>query len=197
MILTTSLGGASNYNPKVEILQRNLSLLNYNPGPTDGLWGRKTQQSYETFLKDNNLSISKDTRSFSIEKVIEARLEKIKINLFKRDHLKQPLNIRDAAHLLRRTGFGAHPVEVNQLLNKTRAEGIVKILEGISTQDTLSLPDFMNKKIPPYFMKHSIDFRFDRNREGDLGQLKSWWLNKMITSSIPQLILPSKKQQFL
>ena len=102
MIFTTSLGGASNYNPKVEILQRNLSLLNYNPGPTDGLWGRKTQQSYEAFLKDNNLSISKDTRSFSIGKVIEARLEKIKINLFKRDHLKQPLNFRDATHLLRR-----------------------------------------------------------------------------------------------
>ena len=102
MIFTTSLGGASNYNPKVEILQRNLSLLNYNPGPTDGLWGRKTQQSYEAFLKDNNLSISKDTRSFSIEKVIEARLEKIKFNLFKRDHLKQPLNIWNAAHLLRR-----------------------------------------------------------------------------------------------
>ena len=100
--LLVSISYASNYDPLVEILQRNLSLLNYKPGPADGLWGRKTQQSYEAFLKDNNLSISKDTRSFSIEKVIEARLEKIKINLFKRDHLKQPLNIRDAAHLLRR-----------------------------------------------------------------------------------------------
>ena len=64
--------------------------------------GEEKPKSYEAFLKDNNLSISKDTSSFSIEKVIEARLEKIKINLFKRDHLKQPLNIRNAAHLLRR-----------------------------------------------------------------------------------------------
>ena len=103
--LLVSISYASNYDPLVEILQRNLSLLNYKPGPADGLWGRKTQQSYETFLKENNLPVSKDPKSFSMEEVIEARLEKIRTNLVKRDHLKQPLDIRDAAHLLSRTGF--------------------------------------------------------------------------------------------
>ena len=183
--LLVSISYASNYDPLVEILQRNLSLLNYKPGPTDGLWGRKTQQSYETFLKDNNLPISKDTRSFSIEEVIEARLENIKNNLFKRDHLKQPLNIRDAAHLLRRTGFGAHPVEVKQLLNKTRAEGIIEILEGMVAQDELSVPDFMNKKIPLIFMQTSID-GYEEIMEKYRDQMKSWWIHRIITTSEPQ-----------
>ena len=53
--LFLSTSHASNYDPSVEVLQRNLSLLNYKPGPADGLWGRKTQKSYETFLEENNL----------------------------------------------------------------------------------------------------------------------------------------------
>ena len=102
MILTTSLGGASNYNPKVEILQRNLSLLNYNPGPTDGLWGGKTKKSYHLFLNENDLPIPEDPKSFSISALMNIRLEKINENLKTMDHLNQPLTVRDAAHLLRR-----------------------------------------------------------------------------------------------
>ena len=47
-------------------------------------------------------SIMYDGKRSTAEKILYDALEKIKINLFKRDHLNQPLNIRDAAHFLRR-----------------------------------------------------------------------------------------------
>ena len=81
MILTTSLGSASNYNPKIEILQRNLILLNYNPGPTDGLWGGKTKKSYHLFLNENDLPIPENPKSFSTNDLNNIRLEKISKNL--------------------------------------------------------------------------------------------------------------------
>ena len=69
MIFTTSLVSASDYNPKVEILQRNLSLLDYNPRPTDGLWGGKTnggfygEQPSLSQLKDGDMEFTTDYRS--------------------------------------------------------------------------------------------------------------------------------------
>ena len=186
MIFTTSLVSASDYNPKVEFLQRNLSLLNYNPGPTDGLWGGKTKKSYHLFLSENGLPIPKDPKSFSTNYLMNIRLEKISENLKTFDHLNQPLTVRDAAHLLRRTGFGAHPYEVNELLNYTRAEGIIHILKGMLIKEPESPPEFTKGKIPPHFMGWAID-GFDKIMEGHRDQLKSWWLNKMITTSNPQL----------
>ena len=185
-ILTNSLGIASVYNPKVEILQRNLSLLNYEPGPTDGFWGNKTKKSYYLFLNENGFLIPEDHKSFSINDLIKVRLNNIKANLKKVKHLNRPLTIRDASHLLRRTGFGAHPYEVNGLLNLSRAEGIVKILSGLQKKEIVVLPQFVEGKIPPYFMGWTID-GFKQLTDGNKEQLKQWWLNKMITTSVPQL----------
>ena len=72
--LFVSTSHASNYDPSVEVLQRNLSLLNYKPGPADGLWGRKTQQSYETFLEENNLLLPKNPKSFRLPQTINPLL---------------------------------------------------------------------------------------------------------------------------
>lgn len=186
MIITTTLSSASDYNPKVEILQRNLILLNYNPGPTDGLWGGKTKKSYHLFLNENDLPIPENPKSFSTNDLNNIRLEKISENLKTFDHLNKPLTVRDAAHLLRRTGFGAHPNEVKELLHLTRADGIIHILKGMQQQQKLSPPEFTKGKIPPHFMGWSID-GFEEIMEGHRDQLKSWWLNKMITTSNPQL----------
>ena len=53
-------------------------------------------------------------------------------------------------------------------------------------QQKLSPPEFTKGKIPPHFMGWSID-GFEEIMEGHRDQLKSWWLNKMITTSNPQL----------
>jgi len=51
---------AEKFNKKEIILkmQKKLSLLGYNPGPTDGLWGRRTQKALKNFQKDNGLIVS-------------------------------------------------------------------------------------------------------------------------------------------
>ena len=65
MIITTTLGSASDYNPKVEILQRNLILLNYNPGPTDGLWGGKTKKIITCFSMKMTYPFQRNLTLFS------------------------------------------------------------------------------------------------------------------------------------
>ncbi|MFL2801219.1 MAG: DUF1800 family protein [Paracoccaceae bacterium] len=184
--LATSMGSASNYDPRVEVLQRNLSLLNYNPGPADGLWGGKTKKSYHLFLSEHGLPISEDPKTFSINSLLNIRLEKINENLKTIEHLKKLLTVRDAAHLLRRTGFGAHPYEVKELLNLTRADGIIQILKGMQNKELVPPPEFIKGKIPPHYMGWSID-GFEKIMEGHRDQLKSWWLNEMKTTSVPQL----------
>ena len=53
---TASYSFAANYDPKVEILQRNLTILQYPSGPADGLWGKKTAKAYNSFLNDHYLN---------------------------------------------------------------------------------------------------------------------------------------------
>ena len=49
MIVGCSAASASIYNPTVELLQRNLILINYKSGPTEGLW-MKQIKSYHLFF---------------------------------------------------------------------------------------------------------------------------------------------------
>ena len=137
---------AANYDPKVEILQRNLTILQYPSGPADGLWGKKTAKAYNSFLNDHDFSVPNNLKSFSLDEVFDVRVKRIAAGLVERSHLNEKLNVRDASHLLRRTGFGAHPFELNALVNMTRADGIAKILEGLKTKASRSKPDFVNKR---------------------------------------------------
>ena len=45
------------------------------------------------------------------------------------------LNVADAAHLLRRTGFGATPAEVEALLPLSRREAVRRVLHGAPGED--------------------------------------------------------------
>ena len=177
---------ADNYDPKVEILQRNLTLLQYPSGPADGLWGKTTAKAYSSFLNDHDLSVPKKLKSFSLDKIFDVRVNKIREGLAEISHLNEKLNVRDASHLLRRTGFGAHPFEVNALVNMTRADGIAKILEGLKTKASRSKPDFVNKNIPPYFMRWAIA-GVEKEAEQHLYQLRSSWVDEMLTTPNPQV----------
>lgn len=177
---------AANYDPKVEILQRNLTILQYPSGPADGLWGKKTAKAYNSFLKDHNFSVPNNLKSFSLDEVFDVRVNRIAAGLVERSHLNEKLNVRDASHLLRRTGFGAHPFEVNALVNMTRADGIAKMLEGLKTKTSRSKPDFVNKNIPPYFMSWAID-GVEKEAEQHLYQLRNSWVDEMLTTPHPQV----------
>ena len=177
---------AANYDPKVEILQRNLTILRYPSGPADGLWGQKTAKAYNLFLKAHNFSVPNNLKSFSLDEVFDVRVNRIKEGLSERRHLNEKLNVRDASHLLRRTGFGAHPFEVSALVNSTRADGIAKILEGLKTKASRSKPDFVKNNIPPYFMRWAID-GVEKEAEQHLYQLRNSWVKEMLTTPNPQV----------
>ena len=48
---------ASNYDPKVEELQRALILTGFNPGKADGLWGGRTEIALKKFLVEMLLGL--------------------------------------------------------------------------------------------------------------------------------------------
>ena len=49
--------------------QRNLQKLGYNPGPLDGIWGKKTQSALKEFQHDNALTITGKLDSVTKEKL--------------------------------------------------------------------------------------------------------------------------------
>ena len=48
---------ASNYDPKVEELQRALILTGFNPGKADGLWGGRTEDALKKFFDNQGLEL--------------------------------------------------------------------------------------------------------------------------------------------
>ena len=57
--------------------QKNLQELGYNPGPIDGIWGKKTQSTLKKFQHDNGLSMTGKLDSKTKEKLGIISLEKI------------------------------------------------------------------------------------------------------------------------
>jgi len=56
--------------------QKNLQKLGYNPGPLDGIWGKKTQNSLKKFQHDNGLSITGKLDPITKEKLGIISLDK-------------------------------------------------------------------------------------------------------------------------
>lgn len=178
----TSAWGNSGYI-ETELLQRNLKLLGYNPGPIDGLRGNKTNKSYQEFLTQNKLEYSENAK-FDLNLVLKKRIEKIVSSMKEDPELTQLVDVQDASHLLRRSGFGAHPSEIERILNISKADAIGVILLGYLNDDILKLPKFTEKDLPPYFMRYD---GFNDERAVEIAQLKDWWLSQMINTSTPQI----------
>ena len=51
------VASASNYDAKVEQLQRALILTGFNPGKADGLWGGKTAGALSVFHKRQKITL--------------------------------------------------------------------------------------------------------------------------------------------
>jgi len=49
---------AGTYNHKVYQAQKKLSELGYNPGPADGLWGKKTENALKRYQKENGMPVT-------------------------------------------------------------------------------------------------------------------------------------------
>ncbi|SBS33593.1 hypothetical protein MSP8886_02808 [Marinomonas spartinae] len=99
------------------------------------------------------------------------------------------LTVDEARHLLSRTGFGASPKEIYELLPLTREQAVDKILSGLGGR--LDEPElaFTKKPMPDYFwyknkpINKAEPFWFAREKE--MFQLRGWWLDKMISTKTP------------
>ena len=103
----------------------------------------------------------------------------------------QALTVDEARHLLQRTGFGASPAEIHQLLPLSREQAVDHILNGLKHQAISPPPAFVSEPLPNYWYvqenklnnKESEKFRFTRIRE--MNQLRIWWIDQMISTPSP------------
>lgn len=105
-------------------------------------------------------------------------------------HLTHAMTPADARHLLERAGIGAHPVEIEALLDLDRAQAIETMVNQLDvTSPFMDAPDILERRYAQY---HSIGnqdsadrqaFRIMRNQE--MEEFRLWWIGELISSPNP------------
>lgn len=94
---------------------------------------------------------------------------------------RETLGERDAAHLLRRAGFGGTPAEVRRYAGM-RADAAVASLTALPATGALAPPALSDDtSVPPAATRQQ---RF-RDRRRVVLDLQLWWLNRMLASTAP------------
>lgn len=104
--------------------------------------------------------------------------------------MQHPLGIRDATHLLQRTGIGSDPHVVRELASLARADAIDLIVSGVRQRPTLPMPLWVNQNAPPFWargdMKRADRRAFNQARNREVAELRRCWVAAMITTKSPQ-----------
>ena len=105
-------------------------------------------------------------------------------------HLAQAITVSDARHLLERTGFGAHPDRIAQLVGKSRREGVDEIVGGLRTEPWLTVPKWVREPAPAFWARGDMEEdkrqRFNMARGREMGEFRNWWVREMLESPSPQ-----------
>ncbi len=105
-------------------------------------------------------------------------------------HLDVAMTVADARHLLERTGFGAPPEQIVQLIGKSRREGVDEIVSGLRTEPWLTVPKWVREPAPAFWARSGMEEderqRFNMARDREMGQFRGWWVREMIESPSPQ-----------
>src|SRR5262249_24720017 len=92
------------------------------------------------------------------------------------------LPVEDAAHLLRRMGFGGTSDEINNLMPMGR-EGAVDPLVNYGNIDDSALTGAAGDGISPAFTASSFDFSDPNNNTNfNDNEIKRWWMSRMVLS---------------
>src|SRR5262249_32772386 len=90
------------------------------------------------------------------------------------------LSVDDAAHLLRRMGFGGTSDEINNLMSMGR-EGAVDHLVNYGNIDDSALTGAAGDGISPAFNASSFDFSDPNNNTNfNDNEIKRWWMTRMV-----------------
>jgi len=102
----------------------------------------------------------------------------------------QAIGVRDAAHLLRRVGIGADPVAVIALSEVSRQEAIDVMVDGIQSQPSIPMPQWVTAPAPPYWARGDMTrqdrLAFNQARDREVSDLRRWWVAEMIATPSPQ-----------
>ncbi|CAN0489948.1 unnamed protein product, partial [Hapterophycus canaliculatus] len=105
-------------------------------------------------------------------------------------HLQKLLSTDDVRHLLMRTGFGARAADVVKLQGLSRQRAINRIIDGISTEPDLPMPDWVSRPLPLYHARQDMEPEeraiFNKQRDAELVQLREWWILNILQTSSPQ-----------
>ncbi len=82
--------------------------------------------------------------------------------------MAQPLTNFDAAHLLRRVGFGGSTSEISALVGMSRANAVDRVLDVSAAPSVTPFPTFDPSGQWPQYV-----------------EVITWWLNRMVTSPTP------------
>ena len=177
-------------------LQSKLSVSGYDPGPIDGLWGQKTERAASQLLADNGFDEAADRQNLDAKNLMvslnNAFNKYSEITEKSYAHLKSKVDIFDARHLLERSGIGAHPKEILELIGLSRSEAITRVLERIDGSIVANAPpEFsVSDAYPDYWIRWDYDetdrqtFRISRDQE--MGEFRNWWVREMLTTQNPQ-----------
>ena len=193
LVLQLAAGMAHADPEEIEIIQRRLALLEFQPGPADGLWGRRTEGAANAFLATQEMpgTASRDALDDLREALDLAWVEALTRADPDQPHLRTPVDLSDARHLLERTGIGADAGSVAAILGLTRAEAIAHVLRGYLSRDTIDLPPFATAPVPPYWLRSDLSDpdrdAFNTARGQELSELRAWWLRQMIETPTPQV----------
>lgn len=129
-------------------------------------------------VKSSAKTPSKQTGSVTIEAILSA------------PHMDVLIDTRDARHLLERSGIGAPPREIANLIGKSRAEAVQSILDGYRQGPQNRPRQWMMDIAPPHWAQHDMlnseEQAFQIARDREAGELRNWWMKEMITTTSPQ-----------
>ena len=106
------------------------------------------------------------------------------------DTLTVRMSADDTRHLLARTGIGVAPADFLHYRDLTRQQAIDRLLTDFATQPSLPMPAWIDKPVPHYHARQDMDDNeraiFNNERDAELGQLRSWWVQEMLSTPTPQ-----------
>lgn len=99
------------------------------------------------------------------------------------------MTMEEARHLVARTGFGASPAEVTELMGLSYADGVQVLLDRIDATPTVPMPDWTQGWTYPrqeiWVLGQTENERFFTNRWMDIEELSAWWLAEMVATDSP------------
>ena len=121
LFLFSESAHASNYDPKIEELQRALILTGFSPGKSDGLWGGRTEGALKKFYDNQGLELESVDYENAVQLIFTLWNKQREADERNTDYLQEKLNLDDARHLLERTGIGANIKDIKKVLGSTRS----------------------------------------------------------------------------